>query len=141
MISTRISAIEFDPRAYSIAVVVYGTRLKNYPLVLFGKSKTPMPLHLIANRALTGFTNLLYGSNLTDMETCYKVFDMKLLKSLSLESNGFDIEPELTAKVLKRHVKIYEVPIKVKPRSYKEGKKISFIDGVAALWTLIRYRY
>ena len=142
--------LEYDPNDYSKllspilkrkAKVVYGTRLKNYPLIFFGNNKTPMPFHLVANKTLTWFTNVLYGSNLTDMETCYKVFDMKVIESLNLESNGFDIEPELTAKILKKGIKIYEVPIKVKPRSYEEGKKISFKDGLIALWTLFKYRY
>lgn len=121
--------------------VVYGSRLVNYPLKLFGKHKTPMPTHLVANKFLTFLTNCLYGSRVTDMETCYKVIDRKLMVSLRLVANRFDFEPEITAKILKKCVKIIEIPIKVKPRSYAQGKKIGWRDGLIAIWTLIKYRF
>lgn len=122
------------------ASVVYGTRLVNYPLRLWGKNKTPMPLHYIGNKLITFVTNLVYGGSITDMETCYKVFTRGALKGIKLKANGFDIEPEITAKILKKGYKIHEVPIKVKPRGYDEGKKISWIDGVIAVWTLLKYK-
>jgi glycosyltransferase involved in cell wall biosynthesis len=154
--------LEYDPNDYlrlikpileSKAKVVYGTRLKNYPLILFGKKRTPLPFHLIANKSLTLITNILYGSNLTDMETCYKVFKREVIQSparnarlgvaggIKLKSSGFEIEPEITAKILKKGYKIVEVPISVKPRGYDEGKKISWVDGVKAIYYLIYFRF
>ncbi len=142
--------LEYDPNDYlklikpiqqKMAEVVYGTRLKNYPLSFLDGEKTILPSHLIANRFLTALTNFLYGSNLTDMETCYKLFKRSVLKNITLKSNGFDFEPEITAKILKKGITILEIPIKVKPRSYAEGKKINWIDGVTAIWTLIKYRF
>lgn len=123
------------------AMVVYGSRLTNYPLNLWGKRKTVLPTHLIANKLLTFLTNLLYRSHLTDMETGYKLFRKELLKSFRINSSRFDFEAEITAKILKRRIPIVEVPISVKPRSYQEGKKIGWRDGIAAIWTLIKYRF
>ncbi len=120
--------------------VVYGSRLINYPLRLMGANKTPMPIHLLANKFLTFLTNILYNSSITDMETCYKVLNKKLLTSLNLVSERFDIEPEITAKILKQNIPILEVPIQVSPRTYSEGKKIGWKDGFKAIWTLIKYR-
>lgn len=142
--------LEYDPLYYVELLkpfdkkdtkVVYGSRLINYPLKLWGKDKTILPIHLIANKFLTFLTNLVYGSNLTDMETGYKLFKKDVLKGIGLKSNKFDFEAEITAKILKRKIPIVEVPISVKPRSYKEGKKIGWRDGLAAIWTLIKYRY
>ena len=142
--------LEYDPIYYLKLLqpfesnqvdVVYGSRLINYPLNLWGKKKTVLPSHLIANRLLTSFTNLLYQSNLTDMETGYKVFRKKILDNIMIKSNKFDFEAEITAKILKKGVKIVEIPIITKPRSYKEGKKIGWQDGVSAIWTLIKYRF
>ncbi len=141
--------LEYDPLYYPLllkpildkkADVVYGTRLINYPLRLWGENKTILPLHLVANRFLTVLTNILYGSNLTDMETCYKVFRRSCISGVELISSGFAFEPEITAKFLKKGLKIIEVPIKVKPRTHKEGKKISWFDGLEAVFTLFRYR-
>lgn len=123
------------------AEVVYGTRLINYPLKLWGKNKTILPTHLLANKFLTALTNILYGSNLTDMETGYKIFSRKVFGSINLKSDKFDFEAEVTSKVLKRGIKIIEVPIVTKPRTYKEGKKIGWEDGLIAIWTLIKYRF
>lgn len=122
------------------AKVVYGTRLQNYSLKLWGTDKTVLPSHLIANRALTGFTNLLYKSHLTDMETCYKLISKEVVEKLLLRSNRFEIEPEITAKILKKGYSIVEIPIKVVPRTHKEGKKITWKDGFSAVGTLIKYR-
>jgi len=141
--------LEYNPNDYSRlliplltkkAVIVYGTRLVNYPLRLSGENKTVLPLHLLANRFLTGLVNLLYGSNLTDMETGYKLFTKKVINSLALTSNRFEIEPEITVKALKSGYHIVEVPIKTKPRDYTEGKKIGFGDGIQAIWTVIKYK-
>lgn len=142
--------LEYDPDDYSKllvpffkknASVVYGSRLINYPLRFWGKNKTILPFHLIANKFLTGLTNLLYGSNLTDMETCFKVFKKEIIRQLDLKSDKFDIEPEITAKILKKGITIAEVPVKVSPRTYKEGKKIGLADGFIAIWTLLKYRF
>lgn len=142
--------LEYDPADYKRllkpilekkAEVVYGTRLKNYPLRLWGKNKTVLPSHLIGNKLLTFITNILYGSKLTDMETCYKLFTKNALSGLKLQSNRFEIEPEITAKILKKRFLIYEIPIKVTPRTHEEGKKISWRDGFKAIFTLIKYRF
>lgn len=141
--------LEYDPMYYpgllkpfkNGADVVYGSRLINYPLRLWGENRTVLPVHLLANKFLTFLTNLLYGSSLTDMETGYKVFKKEVLKGIKLNSNKFDFEAEVTAKILKRKISITEVPIYVKPRTYEEGKKIGWKDGVDAIWTLIKYRF
>ena len=96
--------------------------------------------HVVGNRLLTSLTNLLYGSALTDMETCYKLVRTSLLQELGIACNRFDVEPEITAKLLKRGVTIHEVPISYEGRSFAEGKKISYVDFVSAVWTLLRLR-
>lgn len=142
--------LEYDPSYYYALLkpiltgrtkVVYGTRLKHYPLKLFGKNKTPLVTHFIGNKLLSFITKLLYLTNLSDMETCYKVFTKEVLQGITLHAERFDFEPEITAKILKRGYKIFEVPISVKPRGYIDGKKISWRDGFVALWTLIKYRF
>lgn len=142
--------LEYDPNYYPLllkpilenrADIVYGTRLINYPLKFWGKDKTILPTHLIANRFLTGLTNLLYDSNITDMETCYKVFRADALLGIKLKSSGFGFEPEITAKFLKKGFKIFEVPIRVKPRTHKEGKKINWTDGFKAVFVLLKFRF
>lgn len=141
--------LEYDPADYprllkpireGLTEVVYGSRLATIPLSFKTLRSIPLPLHFVANRFLSFVTNLLYGSQLTDMETCYKVFTRKVLRSIQLTRDGFDIEAELTAKILRSGFTILEVPIKTKPRSYREGKKITWKDGVWALLTLLRYR-
>jgi len=150
MIIIQDADLEYDPSDYTRllkpiitgkAKIVYGTRLAGYRLKLFGNDKTPHPTHLLGNRFLTFITNILYGGDITDMETGYKVFKREVLKGVKIKSNKFEFEPEITAKMLKRGYKIYEVPIKVKPRSYEEGKKITWIDGFSAVWTLFKYRF
>ncbi len=141
---------EYDPDYYADLLkpafsdkypIVYGTRLTNYPLIFWGERKTILPTHLIANKFLTMLTNLLYGSKITDMETGYKLFKREVLKGIVLKSNRFDFEAEVTAKILKKKIPIVEVPIFVKPRTYKDGKKICWVDGLYAIWTLIKYRF
>ncbi len=142
--------LEYNPEDYNKllepilkkrASVVYGTRLKTYPLKFWGGNKTILPTHLIANRFLTFLTNLLYGSQLTDMETCYKIFKKEIFKKILIKSNRFDFEPEITAKILKLNIPIIEVPIEVRPRTYMEGKKINWLDGFIAIWTLVKYKF
>lgn len=115
--------------------VVYGSRFLN------GMPEGIMKRSAIANKALTLMTNLLYGNRLTDMETCYKVFRREVIDGIELRANRFDFEPEFTSKILKRRVRIVEVPIQFDPRAYKEGKKIGAKDGVMAVWALIKYRF
>lgn len=129
------------PILFKKADVVYGSRLINYPLILFGKNKIPLPAHWIGNKILTFMINCLYQCNLTDMETCYKLFTAGVLKNLNLKSNRFEIEPEITSKILKMGFNIVEIPIKVKPRTHKDGKKISWKDGFIAIWTILYYRF
>jgi len=142
--------LEYDPNDYPRLLkpilggkteVVYGSRLKNYPLRITGKNKTPLITHFLGNKLLTFITNSLYGNGLTDMETCYKVFKREVLKGIKIKAKRFDFEPEFTAKIMKKGIKIHEVPIKVKPRGYEEGKKITWIDGFIAVWTLLKYRF
>jgi glycosyltransferase involved in cell wall biosynthesis len=116
------------------ADVVYGSRF-------LGRHRVFLFTHYLGNRLLTLLTNVLYNTMLTDMETCYKVMRTEVLRSFTLRSNGFGIEPELTAKIFKRGYRVYEVPITYDGRGYDEGKKITWRDGVVALWVLLRYRF
>jgi glycosyltransferase involved in cell wall biosynthesis len=116
------------------ADVVYGSRF-------LGRHRVFMFTHYAGNRLLTLITNVLYNTMLTDMETCYKVMRTDVLRSMTLESDGFGIEPELTAKIFKRHYRVYEVPITYDGRGYDEGKKITWRDGIVALWVLLKYRF
>ncbi|MGH7832351.1 MAG: glycosyltransferase family 2 protein, partial [Candidatus Binatia bacterium] len=97
--------------------------------------------HYVGNQALTFFSNILTNLNLSDMEVGYKVFKAGVIKSITLESNRFGFEPEITMKVAKKGCRVYEVPISYYGRSYEEGKKITWKDGVVALYTLVRYRF
>jgi glycosyltransferase involved in cell wall biosynthesis len=116
-----------------VADVVYGSRF-------LGTHRSFMLHHYLGNRFLSLVTNVLYNNMLTDMETGYKAFRAPIIKSLKIRSNRFDFEPEITAKVLKRGYRIYEVPIYYAGRDYAEGKKITWRDGFAALWALLRFR-
>jgi glycosyltransferase involved in cell wall biosynthesis len=116
------------------ADVVYGSRF-------LGRHRVFLFTHYVGNRLLTLITNVLYNTMLTDMETCYKVMRTRVLRSMKLEANGFGIEPELTAKIFKRHYRVYEIPITYDGRGYDEGKKITWRDGVVALWVLLKYRF
>ena len=116
------------------ADVVFGSRF-------LGRHRVFLFTHYVGNRIVTLLTNLLYNTMLTDMETCYKVMRTEVLRSMRLRSNGFGIEPELTAKIFKRGYRVYEVPITYDGRGYQEGKKITWRDGVVALWVLLKYRF
>jgi glycosyltransferase involved in cell wall biosynthesis len=116
------------------ADVVYGSRF-------LGRHRVFLFTHYLGNLFLTFLTNVLYNTMLTDMETCYKAMRVEVLRSFTLESDGFGIEPELTAKIFKRGYRVYEVPITYDGRGYDEGKKITWRDGVVALWVLIKYRF
>jgi len=136
--------LEYNPHDYpallqplrdGIADVVYGSRF------LGGPRRAVMFWHMIANQLLTFMTNLLYNTILSDMETGYKVFRRTVVTGMVLRSHRFDFEPEFTAKVLKRHYRIYEVPISFNPRDYSEGKKIKLQDAFVAVWTLLKYKF
>jgi glycosyltransferase involved in cell wall biosynthesis len=116
------------------ADVVYGSRF-------LGRHRVFLFTHYAGNRLLTLLTNVLYNTMLTDMETCYKVMRTEVLRSFAVQSNGFGIEPELTAKIFKRGYRVYEVPITYDGRGYEDGKKITWRDGIVALWVLIKYRF
>jgi glycosyltransferase involved in cell wall biosynthesis len=134
--------LEYSPEEYPELIelicsgradVVYGSRF-------LGRHRVFMFTHYLGNRLLTTITNVLYNTMLTDMETCYKVMRVEVLRSMTLESNGFGIEPELTAKIFKRRYRVYEIPITYDGRGYEEGKKITWRDGITALWVLLKYR-
>lgn len=124
------------------AEVVYGTRLNRFPNLKRDEKTFQFLIHYFGNRFLSFLTSVLYGQWLTDMETCYKLFPRKALTGINLNSHGFDFEPEITAKLLKKGYKILELPITTTPRGYGEGKKLNTIrDGTIALYTLIKYRF
>jgi glycosyltransferase involved in cell wall biosynthesis len=123
-----------DPILTGKARVVYGSRFT-------GERKNMFPSHWLGNRFLTLITNILYRSTLSDMETCYKLFDRRVLAGITIRSQRFDFEPEITAKILRRGYRIYEVPISYAGREISEGKKISWRDGFGAIVALVRYRF
>ena len=135
--------LEYDPNDYpkllkpildGTADVVYGSR--------FSGHRTNMTsLHTLGNLFLTAITNLFYRTSITDMETCYKLFRRETIQGIRIESNRFNFEPEVTAKLLKRGLRILEVPISYSGRSFSEGKKITWRDGFSAVWTLVKYRF
>jgi hypothetical protein len=116
------------------ARVVYGSRFT-------GEHTNLLFLHWMGNKFLSLVTNVLYNTTLSDMETCYKLFDRRVLEGITIRAERFEFEPEITAKVLRRGHRIYEVPISYAGREFHEGKKITWRDGFGALGTLIRYRF
>lgn len=145
------SDLEYDPKYIKDltvpilegrAKVVYGTRIKRLPNLSDEEKSPRFLLHYFGNRFLSLITSFLYGQWITDMETGYKLFPRIALKRVKMNARGFEFEPEITAKLLKRGYKILEIPIKTVPRSYEEGKKISALkDGGKALWYLFKYRF
>lgn len=137
--------LEYEPVDYEPLIklildgkadAVYGSRLSG------GKpSRSFMFTHLLGNKLLTLITNILYNTTLTDMETCYKAFKTEFIKDVKIKSNRFDFEPEITAKVLKKGARLYELPISYYGREYDEGKKITWKDGFHAIWALVKFRF
>lgn len=138
--------LEYDPNEFigmikpirdGAADVVYGSRLSG------GKpQRVHLFWHRVGNDFLTFLTNLLYNTTLSDMETCYKMFKREVISGISIKSNDFSVEPELTAKILKnKSLRIYEIPISYYGRNYAEGKKINWTHGFGALWALVKYRF
>lgn len=134
--------LEYDPRDYPALLrpilegrskVVYGSRF-------LGEHKAMYFWHSLGNKFLTLVTNVMFDTTLTDMETCYKVFTRDIADSLNIKQMRWGIDPEITAKILRQGVRIYEVPISYTGREFWEGKKISWKDGFVILWTLLRYR-
>jgi len=124
----------FAPIEKGKSEVVYGSRFT-------GERRNMFFLHWMGNKFLTLVTNVLYNSTLSDMETCYKLIKRDIILSFPLRCNRFDFEPEVTAKILKQKIRIYEVPISYCGREFDEGKKITWRDGIVALWVLIKYRF
>jgi glycosyltransferase involved in cell wall biosynthesis len=136
--------LEYDPRDYPAllrpieegrAKAVYGSRF------LGGPRRTMFFWHMVGNRFLTLMTNILYDTILSDMETCYKMFTADVAAELDLKSHGWGFDPEITAKILRQGIRIYEVPISYAGREFEEGKKIGWRDGFTVLWTLLKYRF
>jgi len=136
--------LEYDPRDYPALLqpivegrsqAVYGSRFRG------GPTRAMFFWHMIGNRFLTLVTNVLYNTILSDMETCYKVFTREVAEQLDLRAPGWGFDPEITAQILKRGYRIYEVPISYTGREFEEGKKISWRDGLTVLWTLFKHRF
>jgi len=143
IIAIQDADLELDPQQLSALVapivrgeaeVVYGSRF------LAGRPAAPW-ITIAANRALTGTTNLLFGSSITDMETCYKIMRADIARSLRLDANRFDIEPQITARLLRGGHRIHELPVRFDPRSRAQGKKIGWRDGVRAVEVLVKERF
>ena len=135
--------LEYSPEEYPALIelicdgradVVYGSRF-------LGRHRVFLFTHYLGNRMLTVLTNVIYNTMLTDMETCFKAMRIDVLRSMTLRSERFGIEPELTAKIFKRGYRVYEVPITYDGRGYDAGKKITWKDGIVAVWTLLKYRF
>lgn len=122
--------------------IVYGTRLRRMPSFSRDERTPRFFLHYLGNRLLSLITSVLYGQWITDMETCYKLFPRKAAEKINIVAKGFDFEPEITAKLLRKGYRILEIPIMTKPRGYDEGKKLNtFRDGIIALFTLLKWRF
>ena len=134
--------LEYNPKEYSNLIlpiaenkadVVYGSRF------IGGTHRVLFFWHYIGNKALTLMSNIFSNLNLTDMETCYKAFETSIIKSIKIKERGFGVEPEITAKIARLNCRIYEVGISYFGRTYEEGKKVGWKDGVVAIWCILKY--
>lgn len=143
--------LEYDPRDIhkllkrlntEKKVVVYGTRLNRMPNFKRDERTPRFLIHYVGNKFLSFITSIMYSTWITDMECCYKLFPKKALDGITLHARGFEFEPEITAKLLKKGFQITEVSISTNPRGYEDGKKLNTVrDGMKAIWTLIKYRF
>ena len=135
--------LEYSPEEFPqlIDLITQGKADAVYGSRFLGRHRAFMFAHYIGNKFVTFATNALYNTMLTDMETCYKAMRVDVIRSMTLKSNGFGIEPELTAKIFKRGFRVYEVPITYAGRGYEQGKKITWRAGFTALWVLLKYRF
>ena len=143
IVAIQDADLELDPQQLAALVtpivrgeadVVYGSRF------LAGRPDAPW-ISIAANRGLTALTNVLFGSSITDMETCYKIMRTDVARSLALDANRFDIEPQITARLLRGGHRIHELPVKFDPRSRAQGKKIGWRDGIRAIEVLVKERF
>jgi glycosyltransferase involved in cell wall biosynthesis len=135
--------LEYSPEEYPdlIDLIVRGKADAVYGSRFLGRHRAFLFHHYMGNKFLTLVTNILYNTILTDMETCFKAIRGEIVRSLKLREKRFGIEPEITAKLFKRGCRVYEVPITYEGRNFDEGKKISWKDGIEALWVLVKYRF
>lgn len=142
--------LEYNPEDYKILLkpvlkeqtgIVYGSRFVNQRFILLGKNKTIYPIHWIGNKLLVIIFNLLYGMKLTDTEPCYKLFKSDILKSVEVDADRFEYDIELMCKIARNGHSVIQLPIKYRPRTYKEGKKINWKDGITAITTMFKYKF
>tara|TARA_Y100000310_G_scaffold202413_1_gene202578 strand:+ start:16045 stop:16746 length:702 start_codon:yes stop_codon:yes gene_type:complete len=142
--------LEYNPQDYNKLIgpilkkksnIVIGSRFVDKQFKILGKGKTIHPTHWIGNKGLTTLFNLIYRTNLTDIEPCYKIFKTELLKEIRMKSDGFEYDIELMCKLTKKGHKIIQLPIDYVPRTFNEGKKINWKDGIIALWIMIKYKF
>jgi glycosyltransferase involved in cell wall biosynthesis len=144
------SDLEYDPNDYlklispllqGDASITFGTRFVGKKFILFGKKRTIHTTHWIGNKFLTFWFNLLYGTKLTDVEPCYKMFRKEVLGQIRVKTNRFEYDIELMCKLIKKGYKIKQIPISYNPRKFEDGKKINWRDGIIAAWTMLKYRF
>ena len=142
--------LEYDPNDYIKLLqpildnktnITFGSRFVNQKFVLFRKNRTMHPTHWIGNKFLTFIFNLLYHTDLTDVEPCYKMFKSDILKEVNVVSNSFEYDIELMCKLVKKGHKILQIPVRYYPRNFQQGKKINWKDGIIAFLTMVKYRF